>query len=804
MAQLRSLSINDSGSLKLPAGTTAQRTSIPLTVQSFTTVGTTTWTAPANVNEIEVLVVAGGGGGGRWGGGGGAGGLLYRSNYAVTPGISYTVVVGAGGSGHLGDAQAGGTAPAGGNSRFDTLIAIGGGGGGNYSNGNPATTNTNGGNGGSGGGCGTNGPSYGVLNINTPGSGVLGQGNGGGRQAIGYGKGGGGGGGAGKPGENAGWGGPGGRGGDGLNFSISGTPTWYAGGGGGGGNDGFASATFFVPGGIGGGGAGLASGSTSTIIDGTPNTGGGGGGGQDNTISGVARAGNGGSGIVIVRYKTTDVIAQTRFNTSLKTLETFSNENSWKLQQTSRDIISQGLIFHFDASKYSSGTTIVDLSNNNRDFTIQGSVTYNTEFNGSWVFNQSDDQRIIRSEFYGTDVIGVSPSTTGNWNGTSTYEGWFYPTTLDGTARHAWTDSNFNEGELEFTSTGIRAYWGGSSTINYNATIVRNQWYHIAVTHERDESTNRYRMKLYVNGRVAGFSNATPIAGTASSYGPDGQLNIGYLFIGRIAAMRMYSSALSENDIIQNYNAQCERFAREKTELQTFSVPTPRVVENGLRCYLDASNRASYPGFGEIWYNISNGPEGRLNGVKIVNGYAEFTSNTHSITFNSLVIAREKTLSFWIRTDRPLNDADNWQIGWVETGSANGRQFGMMYGVGQTQDLGFWGRGAEFDLSIDSPTSRLVPANTWTNITLCMDYAFRVTVYRNGLQQRLFRNSDGSIAMFWTLPNTTDSTFRIDSRGAWGTGHTYVHLNDVLAYDRVLGFSEIKQNFEAQRKKYGI
>jgi hypothetical protein len=803
MANLNSLVINDTGSLNLPGGTSGQRPIVTTTVTSFTTVGTTAWVAPTGVSEIEVLVVAGGGGGGRYGAGGGAGGLLYRSNYPVTAGSSYIVTIGAGGAGHVGDAQSGGTAANGGNSQFDTLIALGGGGGGNYSNGSFSSTSTSGANGGSGGGSGTNGPTYGLTRLNTPGQGVLGQGNRGGFQAIGYGAGGGGGGGAGKPGEDAPNGGPGGRGGDGLNFSISGTPTWYAGGGGGGGNNDFAS-TVITPGGLGGGGVGLPPGASTTAIDGTPNTGGGGGGGADNNIGGTTRAGNGGSGIVILRYIITDTVAQTRYNSTADALEVYSSENVWKSQETNREIINQGLIFHLDAARYSSGATINDISGNNKNFTIIGAVTYTSEFGGSWVLDQSNDQRLARASFYGTDVIGISPSTVSNWNGTSTYEGWVYPTTLDGTARHAWTDSNFNEGELEFRSTGITVYWGGSTTINYNATIVPNQWYHIAVTHEQDTRTDRYIMKFYVNGRLAGFSNATPIVGTASSYGPDGQLNIGYQFIGRIAAVRMYSSAFSENDIIRNYNAQCERFNKEKVEVQTLSTATPGVVSDGLIIHLDATNKASYPGYGEIWNNLANGPSGRLSGVKIVNGYAEFTAQSHNIIFNSYTIARDKTLSFWLRTNRPLSDQDNWQIGWLENGSANGLQFGMMYGVGQTTDLGFWGRGAEYDFSIDSPSSRMVPANTWTHITLCMDYAYRVTVYRNGIQQRLYRNSDASIAPFWTLPGNTNATFRIESRGVWNTGFTYLWLNDILAYDRTIGFAEIKQNFEAQRKKYGI
>ena len=66
---------------------------------------TGTFTVPANVTTIDYLIVAGGGSGGQDGGGrdvacggGGAGGVLTGASYPVTPGQTFTITVGAGGS----------------------------------------------------------------------------------------------------------------------------------------------------------------------------------------------------------------------------------------------------------------------------------------------------------------------------------------------------------------------------------------------------------------------------------------------------------------------------------------------------------------------------------------------------------------------------------------------------------------------------------------------------------------------------------------------------------------------------------
>jgi hypothetical protein len=70
--------------------------------QSYITPGNYTWVAPTGVTSVSVVAVGGGGGAAqayssfRPGGGGGLG---WKNNISVTPGCSYTVVVGAGGIG---------------------------------------------------------------------------------------------------------------------------------------------------------------------------------------------------------------------------------------------------------------------------------------------------------------------------------------------------------------------------------------------------------------------------------------------------------------------------------------------------------------------------------------------------------------------------------------------------------------------------------------------------------------------------------------------------------------------------------
>ena len=244
--------INSTTSLKLPAGTTAQRPSSPIAgmsrfnttdglfevyngttwqqmkptfvatggtvttvggynIHTFTTSGT--FTVVTGSAQVELLVVAGGGGTGfDVGGGGGAGGLIYYSAYGVSSG-SYAVTVGLGGGSGQTSSVAGSN---GSNSTFGSLTAIGGGGGGTYPSGQTAGLS-----GGSGGGGGNQSAAGG--------SGTSGQGYAGGASSSAQ-WGSGAGGGAGGAGSN-GTAGVAVPGGPGVVYNITGSSARYAGGG---------------------------------------------------------------------------------------------------------------------------------------------------------------------------------------------------------------------------------------------------------------------------------------------------------------------------------------------------------------------------------------------------------------------------------------------------------------------------------------------------------------------------------------------------------------------------------------------
>jgi hypothetical protein len=428
-------------------------------IETFTSVGSTSWVAPAGVQVVECLVVGGGGGGGNGydnaGGGGGGGGMVLAGTLTVVPGRSYTVTVGAGGLGGA-NARDNNAGLPGNNSAFGSITAFGGG------NGLGSRT----------------GGIAGVAQIGNISSATGGSGSGGGNG----GKGGGGASGAG----TANSGSTGGAGGTGISSSIGGSAVFY---------------------GI--GGAGANAGTQNAGVNGLSNRGNGGRAGGAGTANSTG-GGNGGSGIVIIKYATS--------------------------------VVNDNLVINLDAGNISSypgsgtvWTNLVDSSN----YTIS---------NGS--FDSADGGSIV---FNGTSTfvpIG-SPLSSGTHY---TMEAWVRADIVTG-ARNVLSSSNnvfWNNGST--LSGGV----GGSFSLVTSSSFPANAWRHVVLTF--NDATNT--MRLYING-----TQVSQNLSVTQSYVSE-TLRIGSHFgvspisfwDGKIAQVRVYDTDLSAAGVLNNFNATRSRY----------------------------------------------------------------------------------------------------------------------------------------------------------------------------------------------------------------------------------------------------
>jgi len=567
MAILKNTTIADTGNLRLPVGTTAQRPApvagqfryntttngveiytgganawLPAAtrgvratggnvydvdvegttyrVHVFTATGNSTFnvTRPGNV---EYLIVAGGGSGGfDNAGGGGAGGLLTGTT-TVSP-QTYTINVGAGG---INNQLYNYRGPAGSDSSAFGLTAIGGGGGGGGDNGgaqsgtNFANSQLAGGSGGSGGGGASEGGD------GAGGLGTTGQGNNGGAGLLGSG---GGGGGAGSPGTSATAATNPGNGGSGIASSITGVLTFYAGGGGGGTeNSTNAAADTGVPG-LGGGFGGALN---RARTPGTPNTGGGGGGEANGNPVGD---GSGGSGIVVVRYA-------------------LHSEPGVAAPKVTGD----GLVLDLDFAKPTvyagSGTLVNDSRVNGINGTINGSVPFiNSRTQRSAMsFNLTASNNILLSN---------NAIPTGNfitiviWNFGRTQN---QSSIISGTQSGGTTTQALN---IHLPWSDGNVYWDIGDPFGrlfVNVSAIYQGWHHWVFTHNATAGTKR----IYHDGiQIASSTDQTMTIPQIITTRIGAFTSLNYGHNGDVASLSIYNRELSAAEVVDNFNTTRWRF----------------------------------------------------------------------------------------------------------------------------------------------------------------------------------------------------------------------------------------------------
>jgi hypothetical protein len=485
-SQFKNTTITGTGALVVAQGTADQRPTVTRTVVSYTS-GSGTWTVPAGVTSIELLLVAGGGGGGAntggasyndGGGGGGAGGLVYKQNYTVTPGASISYSVGTAGS--AGNASKGGT---GGNTTFDTLIAYGGGGGGLGGSNN--SSNAAGNTGGSGGGSVNYPSTVAGAAATQPSSATSGFGNAGSPIGATVSQQAGGGGGAGGAGGIASYSTTSdvrysGSGGPGLPFDITGTVAWYAGGGGGG----RAINGLGGTGGIGGGGAGgNSAGAVGTA--GVANTGGGGGGAGSQGSASAVLGSAGGSGVIHIRYVSNLATANSqgmiRYNSTSNAVEIYQN-NEWIIQNPTTNYAGHNM--HQNSQDLSSywtlqGNTLTSSNNVAPDGTSTAAlVTTSTGYTPIWKGSV-------------VTLPGVAHTMSGYFKaGTST----FVSMALGNNGLTSTISAIFNFSTQAITGNYSGQFVNGTATyISSSMTSVGNGWYRCSLTGIIDRSSTSVR-----------------------------------------------------------------------------------------------------------------------------------------------------------------------------------------------------------------------------------------------------------------------------------------------------------------------
>ena len=215
-------------------------------------------------------------------------------------------------------------------------------------------------------------------------------------------------------------------------------------------------------------------------------------------------------------------------------------------------IVTNGLTLALDAanpkSYIGSGTAWNDLSGNNNNGTLVNGVAYTANNTGALILDGANDH--IAS--FPTQISGTGAKSIGVWFlSTSTNRQGLCGTRVDAVTNQGWVFV------INRTTAGNLTYFvTGGSQIEIAAGITTNTWYYAMVTFA--SSTAR----LYLNGVFLGSvgSFTSPSSSTYNGIiGSEGATITG-LFAGRIGAVQIYNRAITDEEVLENYNAYRGRY----------------------------------------------------------------------------------------------------------------------------------------------------------------------------------------------------------------------------------------------------
>jgi hypothetical protein len=219
---------------------------------------------------------------------------------------------------------------------------------------------------------------------------------------------------------------------------------------------------------------------------------------------------------------------------------------------------------------------------------------------------------------------------------------------------------------------------------------------------------------------------------------------------------------------------------------------SPKIVTNGLVLCLDAANTKSYVSGSTIWTDLSRSG---INGT-LTNGPTFSSTNGGTIVFDGVddyvnlgsfqSLINNFTLTTWCKITSTTGANI---LGFYNTSSPyNG------WGVGYSQNplngskLNFWDGSSWINSNIT------IADSIWRQICIVVSSTYLVSFYINGIFSTSIQAA--TISSF-------SGTKAIGARND-GVGSTSGNIAQTQIYNRALSATEIKQNYNATKGRYGL
>jgi hypothetical protein len=471
------------------------------------------------------------------------------------------------------------------------------------------------------------------------------------------------------------------------------------------------------------------------------------------------------------RYFNGNIYQASIYNRALTASEILQNYNAKRKKfYPEENIVSDGLVLHIDPSKNTSypgtGNTIYDLSGFVNTGTLTNGPVLSSSNGGVIVLDGTNDYISFNNAY--ASGFGISANATISiWakitkkNQYTSFVGFYNP-----------ASGNRSDFGMDVTSSNTIRLWKNDSQADTYGSIINDKWVNYLITSDNSTAKLYIDCVLAYTGNVSGGINNNRMF--AVGYNWDVMIN------ASISQTLLYNKTLTQQEILQNYNATKGRFINALLP-----------VRDGLILELDAGQRASYSGAGNTWYDLSGN---NLNGT-LTNGPAfSGIGATSSISFdgsNDYIDCGYNSI---------INSSTQFTIEcWYK--SLNISVEGMLFStfINSPSNLGYhleiWQSKLSFQVypsgQITQSTTTL-SNNTWYQL---------IAIYNSGAVQYFVNGQSAGTASYTFTPSSTNLLI-----GKWPTNQYY--LNGQIAitkfYNRALSAYEVKQNFDYYRTRYNI
>ena len=207
-------------------------------------------------------------------------------------------------------------------------------------------------------------------------------------------------------------------------------------------------------------------------------------------------------------------------------------------------IVTNGIVLNLDAAKMDSypksGTTWRDISGNGNNGTLINGPTFNSDNNGSIVFDGSDD--VVNCG--NSTIVQITQGTISAW----------VKTTSPGSSYRGIITKQGNYGLFANNSILVAYDWGNSADRSTGVNIADGNWKNVCMTFTTNTGSPSNNAIVYLNGASVLTTTIKLDVNTVQvQLGNGGNAN--QQINGNIAQASIYNRALSAAEVSQNFNA---------------------------------------------------------------------------------------------------------------------------------------------------------------------------------------------------------------------------------------------------------